>query len=132
MVDASDLLVDNNELSGWSHAAVYLGDTIEGRVRGNYIHHNRRTGLGYGVVLYNNTSAVIEDNTFTQNRHAIAGNGIRTSRYDARFNVVTDNALSHGFDMHGENEALGNGAPYAGDVIHIKQNSFRSSAQAAS
>ncbi|WP_203915324.1 FG-GAP-like repeat-containing protein [Rhizocola hellebori] len=131
VVDASDLLVDNNELYGWSHAAVYLGDTIEGWVRGNYIHHNRRTGLGYGVVLYNNTSAVIEDNTFTQNRHAIAGNGIRTARYDARFNVVTDNALSHGFDMHGENEALGNGAPYAGDVIHIKQNSFRSTAQPA-
>jgi hypothetical protein len=128
---ASDPLVENNELFGWSHAAVYLGDTIEGRVRGNHIHHNRRTGLGYGVVLVNDTSAVIEDNTFTQNRHAIAGSGIRTQRYDARFNVVTDNALSHGFDMHGENEALGNGAAYAGDVIHIKQNSFRSSAQPA-
>ncbi len=130
-VGASDLLVDNNELFGWSHAAVYLGDTIEGRVRANYVHHNRRTGLGYGVVLVNHTSAVIEDNTFTQNRHAIAGNGLRTSRYDARFNLVTDNALSHGFDMHGEDEALGNGAPYAGDVIHIKHNSFRSNAQTA-
>ncbi len=131
VLGASDPLVDNNELYGWSHAAVYLGDTIEGRVRANYIHHNRRTGLGYGVVLYNNSSAVIEDNVFTQNRHAIAGNGLRTQRYDARFNVVTDNALSHGFDMHGEDEALGNGAPYAGDIIHIKQNSFRSSAQPA-
>ena len=130
-IGASDLLVDNNELSGWSHAAVSLGDTIEGWVHGNYIHHNRRTGLGYGVLVYNNTSAVIEDNTFTQNRHAIASNGIRTARYDARFNVVTDNALGHGFDMHGENEARGNGAPYAGDVIHIHQNSFRSSAQPA-
>jgi hypothetical protein len=128
---ASDLLVDNNELYGWSHAAVFAADSIETRVRANYLHHNRRTGLGYGVVLVNNSSAVIEDNTFTQNRHAIAGNGLRTSRYDARFNAVTDNANSHGFDMHGEDEALGNGAPYAGDVIHIKQNSFRSSAQAA-
>lgn len=128
---ASDLLVDNNELYGWSHAAVYVGDTIEARVRDNYIHHNRRTGLGYGVVLYNDASAVIEDNTFVQNRHAIAGSGIRTQRYEARFNLVVDNALSHGFDMHGENEALGNGAPYAGDVMHVKYNSFRSSAQAA-
>ena len=130
-VNASDPLVDNNELYGWSHAAVYFGDTIEGLVRGNYLHHNRRAGLGYGVVLVNDTSAVIEDNTFTQNRHAIAGNGIRTQRYDARFNVVTDNANGHGFDMHGENEALGNGAPYAGDVVRITQNSFRSSAQRA-
>ncbi|HZM83891.1 MAG TPA: FG-GAP-like repeat-containing protein [Candidatus Limnocylindrales bacterium] len=130
-VNASDPLVDNNELYGWSHAAVYFGDTIEGRVRGNYLHHNRRAGLGYGVVLYNNTSAVIEDNTFTQNRHAIAGNGLRSQRYDARFNLVTDNANGHGFDMHGENEALGNGAPYAGDVVRITQNSFRSAAQRA-
>lgn len=127
----SDLLVENNELYGWSHAAVYLGTTLEGRVRGNSIHHNRRTGLGYGVVLYDDTSAVIEDNTFTQNRHAIAGQGIRTQRYDARFNLVVDNARSHGFDMHGENEALGNGAPYAGDVIYITNNSFRSSVEPA-
>ncbi|HET8658482.1 MAG TPA: FG-GAP-like repeat-containing protein [Micromonosporaceae bacterium] len=130
-VGISDLLVDNNELYGWSHAAVFLVDTLEARVRGNAIHHNRRTGLGYGVALHNNSSAVIEDNVFTQNRHAIAGSGLRTQRYEARFNLVVDNALSHGFDMHGENEALGNGSPYAGDVIHIRSNSFRSSAQPA-
>ncbi|MCT2582148.1 FG-GAP-like repeat-containing protein [Actinophytocola gossypii] len=130
-LDASDLVVDNNELSAWSHGAVYLGNTMEALVRDNHIHHNRRTGLGYGVVLYNSSSAVIEFNRFEQNRHAIAGNGLRTQRYDARYNLVVDNARSHGFDMHGENEALDNGAPYAGDVIHIKHNSFRSAAQSA-
>lgn len=130
-LDASDLTVDNNELSAWSHGAVYLGNTLEARVANNYIHHNRRTGLGYGVVLYNSSSAVIEFNTFTQNRHAIAGNGLRTQRYDARYNLVVDNARSHGFDMHGENETQNNGEPHAGDVMHIKHNSFRSSAQAA-
>ena len=130
-VDASDVTVDNNELWGWSHGAVYLVDTIEGRVSRNDIHHNRRTGLGYGVVLHNDSSAVIELNTFRQNRHAIAASGIRTQRYDARFNLVVDNARSHGFDMHGENEALGNGAPYAGDVIHINRNSFRSAVEPA-
>ena len=130
-LDASDLTVDNNELSAWSHGAVYLGNTLEARIANNYIHHNRRTGLGYGVVLYNSSSAVIEFNRFTQNRHAIAGNGLRTQRYDARYNLVVDNAASHGFDMHGENETHDNGARYAGDVIHIKHNSFRSSAQAA-
>ncbi|GAB3479277.1 FG-GAP-like repeat-containing protein [Amycolatopsis cihanbeyliensis] len=130
-INASDLTVDNNELSAWSHGAVYLGDTLEARVRDNDIHHNRRTGLGYGVVLYNNSSALIEFNTFTQNRHAIAGNGYRTQRYEARYNLVVDNARSHGFDMHGENETSGSGAPWAGDVIHINHNSFRSSRQPA-
>ncbi|MBP2324928.1 hypothetical protein JOF56_005313 [Kibdelosporangium banguiense] len=130
-VAASDLTVDNNELSAWSHGAVVLRDTIEARYSRNNVHHNRRTGLGYGIVLVDNSSAVIEYNTFTQNRHAIAGNGIRTLRYEARYNLVVDNAKGHGFDMHGEDEALGNGAPYAGDVIHIKHNTFRSKVEAA-
>ncbi|GIJ57794.1 hypothetical protein Vau01_053100 [Virgisporangium aurantiacum] len=126
--DASDLLVDNNELYGWSHAAVSLTNSIEGLVRNNNIHHNRRTGLGYGVVLVNDASALVENNTFTQNRHAIAASGIRNQRYEARYNVVVDNAVGHSFDMHGENEALDDGSPYAGDVMHIKHNSFRSTA----
>ncbi|WP_249998396.1 FG-GAP-like repeat-containing protein [Actinoplanes sp. M2I2] len=130
-IDASDPLIDNNELSGWSHAAVSLADTAEGRVRGNHIHHNRRTGLGYGVVLEGDTSSVIEDNLFEHNRHTIAGSGLRTQRYDARFNVVASNPTGHSFDMHGENEALGNNQPYAGDVLHIDDNSFGEPAQKA-
>lgn len=122
---ASDLLVDNNELSGWSFAAVRLDNTIEGRVYNNHIHHNRRNGLGYGVVLYNDASALIEYNTFNNNRHDIAGSGIRTQRYEARFNVTSAYENGHAFDMHGENEADGNGEPWAGGVMHIKNNSFR-------
>ncbi|MFC0529732.1 FG-GAP-like repeat-containing protein [Phytohabitans kaempferiae] len=129
-VGASDLLVDRNEMWGWSHAAVYLGNTIEGRVYNNYMHHNRRTGLGYGVVLYADASALIENNTFTQNRHDIAGSGIRTQRYEARFNVTSAYAGSHAFDMHGENETQHNGQPWAGAVMHIKHNSFRSASYA--
>jgi hypothetical protein len=130
-LDSSDLTVERSELYGWSHGAVYVGNSIDARIRNNHIHHNRRAGLGYGVVLYGDASAIIELNNFRQNRHAIAGQGIRTQRYDARYNLVVDNARSHGFDMHGENEALDNGAPYAGDVIHVKNNSFRSAAEPA-
>lgn len=128
---ASDLLVDNSELFAWSHAAVYLADTIEGVVRGNDIHHNRRTGLGYGVVLVGSSSAVVEDNIFTQNRHPIAGSGNRTQRYEARFNLVVDYGRSHGFDMHGEDEGAGSNNPWAGDVLHIKHNTFLSTGQYA-
>ncbi|MET0135750.1 MAG: FG-GAP-like repeat-containing protein [Kibdelosporangium sp.] len=130
-IGASDLTVDNNELFNWSHGAVFARDSIETLYSRNNVHHNRRTGLGYGIVLVAGSSAVIEYNTFTQNRHAIAANGIRTLRYEARYNLVVDNARGHGFDMHGEDEALGNGAPYAGDVIHIKHNTFRSKVEAA-
>lgn len=129
--NSSDLVVENNELYGWSHGAVYVENSIDTWVTRNNIHHNRRTGLGYGVVLYRNASAVIQFNTFTQNRHAIAGSGVRTQRYDARYNLVVDNALSHGFDMHGEWETQDNGAPYAGDVMYVTNNSFRSAAEEA-
>jgi hypothetical protein len=128
---SSDLVVENNELYGWSHGAVYLDDAIDTWVTRNNIHHNRRTGLGYGVVLYRHSSAVIQFNTFTQNRHAIAGSGLRTQRYDARYNLVVDNARSHGFDMHGEWETQEGGGPYAGDVMYVTNNSFRSAAQTA-
>ncbi|MEU4427593.1 FG-GAP-like repeat-containing protein [Actinoplanes sp. NPDC024001] len=123
--DASDLLIENNEMFGWSHAAVAVRNTLEVRVRGNNIHHNRRTGLGYGVMVHDHSSAVIEDNTFAHNRHSIAGTGYRTERYEARFNVVTAAPQSHAFDMHGENEEYANGEPWAGDVLHVKNNSFR-------
>jgi Right handed beta helix region/FG-GAP-like repeat len=130
-IGASDVTIDNNELFAWSHAAVTLRDTMELRYSKNNVHNNRRTGLGYGIVLVGDSSAVIEYNTFTQNRHAIAGDGVRTQRYEARYNLVVDNANGHGFDMHGENETQDNGAPYAGDVMHINYNTFRSTAQAA-
>ncbi|MEV6302590.1 FG-GAP-like repeat-containing protein [Actinoplanes sp. NPDC051861] len=128
---ASDTLIDNNELSGWSHAAVTFLQSIEGRVRGNHIHHNQRTGLGYGVMVHDHSSAVIEDNRFNDNRHAIAGTGFHTERYEARFNVVTNNPTGHQFDMHGEDEEENNDSPYAGDVLHIKNNTFQTSKQKA-
>ncbi|MCY1144178.1 hypothetical protein OWR29_39820 [Actinoplanes sp. Pm04-4] len=121
-------MIDNDELPGWSHAAVSPRDTAEGRVRGNHLHHNRQTGLDYGIELERDTSAVIEDNRF---EHAIAATGIRTQQYDARLNTVSSNPARHSFDMHGEHEALANNQPYAGAVIHIDHNASGDTTQKA-
>jgi hypothetical protein len=121
---ADNLQVDHAELSGWSHAAVMLDYAHRGRVHHDSIHHNRRTGLGYGVLLNHDATAVVERNSFDYNRHAIAGTGRRELGYEARYNLVGPIRNGHAFDMHGEDEALDNGAPWAGDLIRIHHNSF--------
>src|SRR6185503_8453429 len=121
---ADNLQVDHSELSGWSHAAIMFDYAHRGYVHHNSIHHNRRTGLGYGVLLNHDATVLIERNQFDANRHAIAGTGRRELSYEARYNLTGATRNGHAFDMHGENEALDNGAPWAGNLIRIHHNSF--------
>lgn len=91
--------VDNNEIFNWSYAGVNVSGP-GAHIHHNYIHHVRRAGLGYPVVV-NGGSALIEANKFDWYRHAIAGNGVYGTAYEARYNWVGPNATSHAFDMHG-------------------------------
>jgi hypothetical protein len=128
---ADNLQVDHSELSGWSHAAVMYDYARRGYVHHNSIHHNRRTGLGYGVLLNHDATVLVERNDFDYNRHDIAGTGRRELAYEARYNRASPNKNGHAFDMHGEDEATGNGAPWAGDLIRIHHNSFPGTDQPA-
>jgi hypothetical protein len=116
--------VDNCELSGWSHAAIQLGpNSTRSVVRNNFIHHNRRTGLGYGVVLLRNTEALIEANQFDYNRHAVAATGEDGISYEAAYNVFLGNHVFYQLDMHGGGDRgeLNDGA---GEWLKIHHNSF--------
>ena len=94
--------IDNCEIFAWSCAAVGVGSgATEGAwVHHNYIHHNQRAGLGYGVSL-GRVHVLIEGNLFDFCRHAIASSGVPRSGYTARYNVHLENTISHVFDMHG-------------------------------
>jgi len=117
------LEVDNCELWGWSHAAVYLKEgSAEAHIHHNYIHHNQRSGLGYGVCL-DRSYALIEANVFDWCRHHIAGTGRPGTGYEARYNIVFGHANGHSFDMHGGRDR-GDGTDVAGDVILIHHNFF--------
>jgi hypothetical protein len=120
------LEIDNNEISGWRHAAVELRDsgkrishlgTPTIRVHDNYIHHNQRIGKdGYGVAMYSGAYALIERNVFDWNRHAITGaDGSNESGFRAYDNLVLQHGgkhrwipfpgfwvHTHQFDMHGQ------------------------------
>jgi len=117
------LEVDNCDLSGWSHAAVLLRQGAGGHVHHNHIHHNQRSGLGYGVCL-DRAEALVEANRFDFCRHAIAGTGRPGTGYEARYNEVGPNANGHSFDMHGGADRK-DGTDVAGDRIRIHHNTFR-------
>jgi len=119
-----NLEVDNCELWGWSHAAVFLRrGALRAHIHHNYIHHNQRHGLGYGVCL-DQADALIEANLFDWCRHHIAGTGRPHTSYEARYNLVLENANSHSFDMHGGADRK-DGTDIAGDSIKIHHNTFR-------
>ncbi len=118
-----NLEVDNCELAGWSHGAIYLVDGEGHHLHHNYIHHCQYTGMGYGVVL-NRAFVLVERNLFNHNRHSIAGTGRTPSGYEAAHNVEIGVSLSHMFDMHGGRDRR-DGTNIAGTRMSFHHNTFR-------
>jgi hypothetical protein len=138
-------IIDHNELSNWTSAAVEVyNENINDhrfprpqsiRVVRNFMHHNQREDLGYGVDIGDGAFAEIDGNVFVSNRHAIACSGEPYSGYLARNNLVlfaasgygTWNNVEHDFDMHGTRDDVcgydhcgGEG----GEYVEIGQNTF--------
>ena len=114
--DAAPMIVDHNKLSNWTDAAINvlhegapanwacapLDTTVRPenvRIVRNFIHHNVRDGLGYGVVVGGDGYAHITGNTFLMNRHAIASDGQARDGYSAWFNLVMSNVPSYTDDQ---------------------------------
>ncbi len=119
----SNLEVDNCELAGWSHAAIFLQKGRGHHLHHNYIHHNQYQGLGYGI-CHDGAESRVERNLFDFNRHSIAGTGCPGTSYEAGHNVELGDSLSHCFDMHGGRDRK-DGTDIAGTMIHIHHNTFR-------
>ncbi|MDA0748067.1 MAG: right-handed parallel beta-helix repeat-containing protein [bacterium] len=122
------LEVDNCEISGFSHAGIFLTDGDGHHIHHNYIHHCQYNGLGYGV-SHDTASSLIEYNLFDWNRHSIAGTGRPGCSYVARHNVERGESLSHCFDMHGGGDRK-DGTQIAGTKIEIYNNTFRAKVRA--
>jgi hypothetical protein len=157
--------ISNMEIFHWSGSAVNVIDNLsqaqrgrllntnEGalRIKGNFIHDNlHASGYGYGVAIVNGAYALITQNVFDGNRHAIAGgsksdNGIDYSGYTVRDNLIlagggrhcTESwfplaegwcSQTHQIDMHGNgnkwysshNWQCGN----AGETMIIERNTI--------
>lgn len=119
--------VDNCQFYGWTHAAVAVGARSyanSAHVHHCSIHNNQLEGLGYGVDVINGHS-VVEHTYFDYNRHSIVGFGYETNGYEARYNLVGPNPVSHAFDMHCLAENGGDGGNRAGGTIEIHHNTFQ-------
>ncbi|HBN85962.1 MAG TPA: hypothetical protein DDZ89_19215 [Clostridiales bacterium] len=119
-----NLEVDNCEFSGFSHSPVFISGGKDHHIHHNFLHHNQRQGLGYGVCLDKST-ALIEYNLMNANRHDIAGTGAPGSGYQASNNVQMGISLSHCFDMHGGRDR-GDGTDIAGKYVLMFNNLFLS------
>ena len=112
--------IDHNDLSDWPGVAVGTtvpdsstdscvtldpSDPSNAYVARNFIHHNERKNLGYGVGA--GGKVMVSGNTFLMNRHCISGSGEAHETYTAWFNLVLSDVPVYGsqreqdFDMHG-------------------------------
>jgi hypothetical protein len=117
--------IDNCEIFNFNVAAIGVGSgALNCQIHHNYIHHNQRGGLGYGISLSSSDVHIIA-NIFDYCRHHIASSGRPGSGYEAAWNLVLEHATSHHFDMHGGRDR-GDATDIAGDWMHIHHNTFRS------
>ena len=146
--------ISNMEISQWDTAGVEVKDvhgpsSVLGRlwntnvgavhIVDNFIHDNRHTHIGYGVVVSDGAYALIERNVFNQNRHAIAGSSKDTtgrdfSGYRARDNLILPGGglhcagpvcwHTHIIDMHGDDSdcLMDHNCGNAGETMIIERN----------
>jgi len=119
------VVIDNCEIRGWSCAGIMSGTGTSGKfvyIHHNYIHHNQAMGEGYGIDVYGAT-ALIEANIFDYNRHSIAGSGVESESYEARYNLDLGHTYDyeHRFDVH----ANPVGGTYSGNSYSIHHNTFK-------
>lgn len=122
-VNSSDVSILNCELLGFSHAAISLNGAKNAVVAFNTIHHNQRWGLGYGVVLSGNATALVQWNRFDFNRHSIAGTGHPGQAYEASHNLFGKDHIDTPLDMHGGKDRKDN-TQIAGRKVDMHDNTI--------
>ncbi|SCZ61497.1 PKD domain-containing protein [Thiohalomonas denitrificans] len=100
-----NLYIDNSDISGFKYATSVSGGSTT--YENNIIHHNIRSGSGYGIIVTNAAYAVVRNNEFSHNRHNVAANGdgsvIANTGYDFVGNHVQydyDAAVGAELDAH--------------------------------
>lgn len=123
-VYGKNVTIQNCEIFNWSHSGIHVRKGGNCVIDHNYIHHNQRFGLGYGIDIEEGY-AKVRGNLFDYNRHAIAGSGKPGTSYSADYNVCLPHSSlqGHEFDMHGGVDRK-DGTNVAGDSIRINNNLF--------
>lgn len=120
-----NLEVDNCELYGWTVAAIWLIKGAQNaNIHHNYIHHNQRFGLGYGVVM-NLVTALVKGNLFDYNNQSISSHGNEGTSYEVCYNKFLEHHMvAWPIDMHGGADRK-DGTNIAGTKLMIHHNLIR-------
>jgi len=78
--------VDHCELTLFGFCALVMWEGREICIDHCFFHENFRSGYGYGAVPYGTKECYIEDNSFENHRHGVAGGGNSMASYTCRFN----------------------------------------------
>ncbi|MDD5676719.1 MAG: LamG domain-containing protein [Kiritimatiellae bacterium] len=120
-----DLEIENCEISGWVYGVYLVPGGTNAYIHHNYFHHCQADGLGYSISHgYGAATSLIEANKFDYTRHAVAGTGTPGNSYEARYNLVLENATASAFDMHGGSDRH-ESTDIAGDNIYIHHNTTK-------
>jgi len=125
--------VDNCEVFGFSWAGILIyglsgggASDAYGYIHHNNIHHCRMGGLGYGVGVSENSTALIEANKFDYCREAVSHSGRLGDSYEFRYNwlgATFCEAHPHAIiDAHGT--TLSPNQIIAGKWLKIHHNTF--------
>lgn len=132
--------IDNCEIYGWGSGTAVLiyGPTgggkadASGYIHHNYIHHNQMNGMGvgYGVLVTENSKVLVEGNYFDYNRVDIVTTGRANDSYEARYNIVGPDKLpptapGYGIGMGSIYWNNTQGIPMSANLIVIHHNTFQ-------
>jgi hypothetical protein len=131
------LVVDNNEIFGWSYAGVSVQSFTEtnqaeglasaeigssiANIHHNYLHNIWGADYGYGVAVAG-YEALIKANLFDDTRHSIAATGLPNEGYEASYNIQLNLSTASTFDVHGYPKD----GEIAGTLYRIHHNTVRS------
>lgn len=123
-IGASYVTIENCELFYWPFATTYVVNNSDNiKIVNNYIHHNRRFGLGYGVQI-DGGDALIEGNRFSTNGHSVVCTGKVGSKYIVKNNEFrNDRDNSWSVDVHGGVDRKDN-TNWAGTRFLVANNDF--------
>lgn len=151
-----DIEIANTEIAGWGIVGIQIRDDenlikkddyLKINIHDSYIHHNQNGNLGYGVAVSGTAYALIKNNVFDFNRHAIASDGKNEVGYFALQNLVLKgggehanegeickfgicipydgpNSHTHQFDMHSDSGGDHKGG-HAGEYVELGENTMQ-------
>ena len=122
-VKGNGFSLKESEVSGFSHAGVFLEGAKNAIIENVHFHHNQRWGLGYGIALHLAATATIKNGEFDYNRHSIAGSGSIGQSYEVSYSTFGDNHLASPLDMHGGKDRA-DGTNIAGHSVYIHHNTI--------